>query len=377
MSKFNKEKIKELYPGAEELMIEPMLIHSATDNKIKEICFSEEYFGQIKKDGALYQFVKVPQDCYLFGRTVSKKTGLLTEKSHNIPHIKKALSCLPDNTIILGEIYYPGKTSKDVTTIMGCLPEKAIERQNGSYGKIHYYIYDILYYDGINLINTTPNLLRYKILEKIFYKHGLQHYDFLELSEIYFDNLYNKLSEVLYSGEEGMVFKKRNAFYEPGKRPMTNYKAKKVDYIDAVIIGFESPTIEYYGKDLTNWEYWINPCTGEKYPLGLYNEKAKADEKNYLPVTKAYYKNWINSRIKIGAYDNGGNLISIGTISSGISDILKEAMSTDPDFYLNKVCYIQCMELDKKEKTLRHGFLIGVRDDKNPKECLLETIFDL
>ena len=131
---FDQEKVNELYPGA--IMIEPMLIHNSTDAQLRKCCESGDYF-----DGALYQFVKGTNgSCYLFGRTVSKKTGLLTEKIANVPHIQEAFAGLPNGSIILGEIYYPGGSSRNVVEIMGCLPQKAIERQNGSKGLIHYYI---------------------------------------------------------------------------------------------------------------------------------------------------------------------------------------------------------------------------------------------
>ena len=51
MSKFDKQKITELYPGAENLMIEPMLIHKGTDAQLKKASDSGEYFAQLKKDG--------------------------------------------------------------------------------------------------------------------------------------------------------------------------------------------------------------------------------------------------------------------------------------------------------------------------------------
>ena len=66
------------------------------------------------------------------------------EKSENVPHIIQALDCLPPHTILVGEIYYPGGSSKNCTEIMGCLPAKAIERQNGKWGQIHYYLQNLL-----------------------------------------------------------------------------------------------------------------------------------------------------------------------------------------------------------------------------------------
>lgn len=383
----NNNILKELYPGSEGITYEPMLIHSSTTEQLKAACESGEWFGQIKKDGALYQYVKgLNGKSYLFGRTISKKTGVLTEKGANVPHIMEALDNLPNGTIIIGEIYYRGKTSKDVTPIMGCLPEKAIERQSSrEYGFIRYYIHDILMYDGVNFVTTkVNNELRYKILKKIYYIHNLEEYPYIHLACSWDDDLYNRIGRALSKGEEGMVLKKKDGIYEPGKRPMSNLKAKKTDFADVIIIGFEMPTIEYYGKELETWQYWINPMNGgfNTYDDVLchtvgnhYNDYINKGKDLYMPVTKPFYMGWWNARIKIGAYDKDGNIINIGTIHSGIPDSMKQDMSEHPEKYLNKVCSIQCMELDRKEHTIRHGFLVNMRDDKNPRECTIDSIF--
>lgn len=161
---FDIKEVEKLYPGAGGLMIPPQLIHKGTDSQLKA-CDDETWFAQLKKDGALYMYVKgLGGENYLFGRTVSKKTGLLTEKSANVPHIIEAFHDIPNGTIILGEIYYPGKTSKDVTSIMGCLPPKAYDRQfKEGYGPIHYYIYDCLGYNGTSLLKYD-NWTRYQVL---------------------------------------------------------------------------------------------------------------------------------------------------------------------------------------------------------------------
>lgn len=353
---FNQEKIQELYPEAK--MYSAMKINKGTDELLKKVCESGTAFGQIKKDGYWYQFEKHEHYSYLFSRSASTVTKLQSEKSANVPHIMEALSVLPKDTILIGEIYYPGGSSKTVTTIMGCLPKKAIERQNGKSGLIHYYIHDIIMFNGLDFVkNKVSNYDRYRILEKIFEKYNLAN-DYIELAEAWTDNLYSRIGTALAAGEEGMVIKVKDGIYEPDKRPLTMLKAKKVDFIDAVIIGFEEPTKEYYGKEIQNWNYWIQNENGQP-----------------VAVTKPYYMGWHNSRIKIGAYNNKGILVEIGTIHSGISDEMKEDMTNNPNKYLNKVCSIQCMELDKKEHTIRHGFFKYMRDDKDIIDCQIEDIF--
>lgn len=367
---FNKDKIQELYPEA--TMYEAMKIHASTDTQLLKACESGDYFAQLKKDGYWYQFEKTENYSYLFSRTASKVTGLQAEKSANVPHIVEAFSCLPANTILIGEIYYPGGSSKNVTEIMGCLPAKAIERQNGAKGKIHYYLHDILMYDGVNLVsNKVSNENRYKILQKIFKQLGLNKYDFLELAEVWVDDLYERVGSALAAGEEGMVLKHKEGIYEPGKRPATNLKAKKVDFADVVIIGFEEPTREYYGKEIETWQYWVDTSDHEgRMPLGYYYGEPCVEA-----VTKPYYMGWHNARINIGAYDDAGRLYPIGTIHSGISDEMKKDMSENPQNYLNKVCAIQCMEVDSKEYTIRHGFFKYMREDKEATDCLIRDIF--
>ena len=390
---FNISEVEKLYPGAGGLMLEPQLIHKGTDSQLKA-CDDGTWFAQLKKDGALYMYVKgLGGENYLFGRTVSKKTGLLTEKSANVPHIIEAFHDIPNGTILLGEIYYPGKTSKDVTSIMGCLPAKAIERQNGSYGLIHYYVYDCLGYNETSLLNYD-NWTRYQVLQAIWKKNipiatfttsteeeeeKLVSYnpicEYIELAAVIDTEIYQSIGKALAAGEEGMVVKKKTALYEPGKRPQTMLKAKQVDHIDAVIIGFKDPVKEYTGKEIETWQYWSKnnkKIDIEIPPACLYTPDYK--EKGLIPVTKHWYYGWKNA-IEIGAYDKEGKIHSIGTIASGLTDYLREDMSVHPEEYLNKTVEIQCMMKDNKAQTIRHGFFLQIRYDKPATECLLEDIF--
>lgn len=373
MSYFNQESIDKHCP--ESLMIPAMNINKIPDGKeymLQTICENHEYFGQLKKDGYFYEFEKTENYNYLFSRNTSAGTGLLTEKSANVPHIIKALEVLPPRTILIGEIYYPGKTSKDVTKVMGCLAEEAVTRQANTYGLIHYYIHDIIYYDGYNLLNTGAEL-RYKILEKIFKKHELNKYDFLELATIETEDIFDKIAEALSSGEEGMVLKRKDSLYTPGKRPAwATIKIKQIDYADVIVTGFCDATKEYTGKELDSWMF------NEERGTGNLMNGAYADlrEMGYdvIPVTKPYYYGW-KTAVEISAYDSNGQLIKIGTVSSGLTDEMREDFAVNPEKYLNKVCAIECMMKDSKEHTIRHGRFKHWREDKDAKECTLENIF--
>lgn len=363
---FDYNKIEQIFPEAGNLMWEPMLIWSLPENKkdqLYEICQNKQYFASLKKDGAFYQFVKTNNYEYLFGRTVSKINGLLTEKIANVPHIQQALKILPSNTVLVVEIYYPKKTSKDVVSIMGSLPARAIALQKDNL--IHAYCHDILYYDNIDLRNTKAEN-RYKILAKIWEKYHLDNYNFLELAKPIYENIYEEINKALAEGEEGMVLRKKDSPWVCGKRPAwSTIKVKQMDTVDLVCIGFCDATKEYTGKELDNWPYW-ETAEGELI--------IAEHPENCHPVTKPYYFGW-KTAMRVGAFDGFGKLIEIGTVSSGLTDEDREKMATHPEEYLNKVFEFSCMSLDKKEHTLRHPRIVKKRDDKSAKDCKISEIF--
>ena len=365
---YDRNLVNEVFPEA--IMIEAMRIWSlpkGRENMLQEKCESGEYFGQIKKDGFWYEFNRTENYCYLFSRNESRETGLLTEKIDNVPHIKFALECLPKDTIVIGEIYVPGGTSKDTTRIMGCLPATAIKRQKEQ-GNIHYYLHDIIAFNGVSMLNM-PAEKRYDVLKKVVETFNLLSYDFIELAEKYTDNLFERIGIALENGEEGMVLKLKTAPYTPGKKPAWSaIKCKKVDYADVICLGFEDATKEYTGIELEDWGFWIKE-DGTKAQGKYFGVEG------YSPITKPYYFGWKTS-IRIGAYDNNGNLKEIGTVSSGLTDEMKIAITEKPDEYIGKVLKVQCMEKSPEAKTLRHPIHKGFRIDKNPIECTIEDIFN-
>lgn len=376
---FDNELIEEYYTGA--TMIPPMKINKFPGTRgitMNDVYNNGEYMAQIKKDGVLYMYNRTTAgNSYLFGRTKSRQTGLLTEKSANVPHIMKVLDEIFQNhsCVVIGEIYYPNKTSKDVTTVMGCLPKKAIERQKDN--PIHYYIYDIIMLND-NDLTQWGALRRWDCLRGIVCDSklkGIDIPDYIELANTYMHNLEELTCNALAKGEEGVVLKKIEGAYYPDLRPAwETIKIKQYMTIDVVCTGFCEPTVEYGGKELENWEYWINPDTEQLYPIGKYYDKYSAEEECvfYMPVTKPYYYGW-KTAIKIGAYNKKGEMVDLGTVSSGLSDFLKEDFSKNPDKYLNTVVEIGGMNLE--DDAIRHGRLLRFRDDKMPVECKYEEIF--
>lgn len=336
----------------------PMLVGKAPKN-YEDMFKNTPIIGTVKKDGYWSQLIKDENEVHLYSRTVSKKTGYYSDNIEKVPHIKDwAMSELPNGTCLIGEVYYPNGTSKNVTSVLGALPEKAIERQKGDYGKIHFYMHDILAYNGEDYVmNNVPYGFRYNCL--------CEHIDIetplipeLEVARCY-DNAYLDLDKItidkLAAGEEGMVFRVEDGLYAPGKRqPKVMFKIKQAQNdIDFVITEVLPPEYLYTGKESDTWQY--------------------KDKEGNL-ITKAAYYGWAGA-LRLGAYDSAGNLVSIGRVSSGLTDNLKADLAANPDKYIGMTVEVNCMSLDKKNKTFRHPYLSRLRFDKPAQDCKLEEIF--
>lgn len=367
-----------LYPGSQQCA--PMKYgNKPSDSQVLLSWESGDWVAQEKKDGAWYQLEKTNDGkIYLFGRTISKKTGEYTEKIANVPHIESWASYLPNGTIIIGEIYVPGGKSNDVTKIMGCTAANAYKRQfqtNEYGGPINYYIFDCIKYDGKDLINE-PFIERYNYLKKI------EEETLITIAPLYYDNFEEHLNDIFAAGGEGMVFKKKDCPYRPGKRTTTSqaYKYKEhMDSVDLVCIALLDPVWEYTGKEIETWPYWMErgetdstgnfnwlPCNENYYEESLYNPHI------FKPVTKPAYYGWKNA-MQLGAYKDG-KIIDVGRVASGFTDEDRANMAGHPENYLNKVIEVECMSTTK-DGALRHPVFKRVREDKDPQDCLWDEIF--
>lgn len=372
-----QEKVNKHYP--ETSIYEAMEIWSLPShkkNQIEEICNNKKYFAQVKKDGNWYEYSKSKTGVsYLFSRGLSTKTGLPVESIQNVPHIEKTFSVLPNDTVIIGEIYYPNQTSNEVRSIMGCLPKKAIERQKVK-GFIHFYLHDILRFNGEDL-SSLGAYDRYLKLIDVINEYKLIEAECIELAPIITEDIYEFLINTLAEGEEGSILKLRTAPYAEGKRPAWSMiKWKKQDDVDLVCMGFEDPTKIYTGTELENWEYWEQYEHGDlikgKLYTSLHDEELRPNGLLLTPVTKPFFYGWKTS-IRIGLYDDDGVLKQVGTVSSGLTDELRAKFAEDPDQYIGKVLTCNCMEVTKD--SLRHPIYQTFRDDKNAESCTFKIVF--
>lgn len=357
---------------------------SWTDTKKRENAhsriFGGEWLGAEKKDGYFAKLIKDEDGNIILYSRSRGVNGKFADKHEWVPQLNEFFSALPNGTCLLGELYFPSKPgSRNVTTIMGCLAEKAVDRQSKG-EKLHFYVFDCLAYAGQNMLNF-PAKTRFDMVARM----TVDEYPYVSYA-IYYSGkeLWAMLQEVLMRGDEGIVITHQGAHYEPGKRPSkTTLKIKKElkQTIDCFFTGVGSaPTREYTGKEIETWQYWENLVTGEKMQGDYYKEyhNGAAIE----PVTKGYFNGWKGS-LEIGVLKNdptskcringeiyeGKTIVSLGWLSG-----LPDEMKAEPIKFAFKPMEVTAMEYDGISHTLRHGKMVGWRKDLTITDCSLEKI---
>jgi ATP-dependent DNA ligase len=286
-----------------------------------------------------------------------------------VPHIKEILDKVPNGTVFLGELFFYNKRgSRNVTTIMGCLKDKAIARQKKE--KLSYYIFDCLAYNGENLMSCSLND-RIDVL----YFHAPIKWETSDRGGVYRsiyiynpENIQELIANVLNKGGEGIVLKLADAPYEPGKR--TTRKSIKVkkeieEEIDCFLTGNYKPaTWHYTGKEIDDWEYWFNIKTNQRIRGKLYT--AFLGGEPLEPITKGAYYGWAGA-VEIGIYNND-KIVPIGWISN-VTEEVKKGIIEDINKWKYKVAKVTAMMIESDTKALRHAKIMEWRDDKNWKDC--------
>lgn len=407
--KFGDYGDEQMYIGNEVIPIEPMSAKEPLNEKqLEEMLYSTKYLIEKKKDGTRATLHLRNEGNRLFSRRISKKTNWYTENTDSVPHIRDLN--IPKNligTIIDGELTIPNGTFKDISSIMNCLWDEAILRQQEMGRKVQLNAFDIIYYKGVYVakmpllkrksllkkvveeinspyirlekwyhlnnpvIEVTDQLLRwlsdqglsetYPILAEEVYNNKIKEVPFkLELSRKAF------YEYVVLTGGEGLMAKPIDGTYRH-TRGREYTKIKKFITRDVICIGFTPPTKEYEGKELDTWEYWEDD----------------------VPVTKHYYMNWIGT-IKYGVIITGAELkewqkknpkekpvttmyegriiLDVGECS-GFDEETRAYFTEHQTEIVGKVIELKAHEVLKTGK-LRHPRYLRIRDDKEFTRCI-------
>ena len=344
--------------------------------------YSGEWYGAEKKDGYFAQLIKDEDGNIILYSRSRGVNGKFADKHEWVPHLNSFFDALPIGTCLLGELYLPSQPgSRNITSIMGCLKEKAVARQEKG-EKLHFYIFDCLAYNGKSWM-SYPAKKRFAFVDDF----GIGNEYTTHAKYVHGADLNVLLQEILARGDEGVVITHKDGLYEPGKRPSkTTLKIKKElkQTIDCFFTGVGSaPTKEYTGKEIETWKYWMNTLTGTKMEAEMFKEYKNGCP--IMPVTKGYFNGWsgsleiavfrhkVGSQCKInGVVYEDTEVFPIGWLSG-----LPDEMKADPKKFAFKPIEVTAMEYDALNHSLRHGKMVGWRKDLALTDCTFDKLEEI
>lgn len=303
--------------------IHPMGATAAPKGKWSNLIADPAYIAERKFDGSRYILQVLDSGCFLCSRRESVNGGMVN-KTSNVPQIiKSAQDFVPKNTVLDGEIdLYDVREFTKVQGIMGSSPERAIELQEVPGSKLYYKVFDILYFNGIDL-RTMPWYKRQEYLDKIFGTSAQK--DFLVRVPAY--KAVNKrpfLEAELKWGSEGIMLKHIESIYVEGKKPAKLwYKFKKTSTFDGIVTGYKPGKGKYAGM--------LGALQVKQYVNGVLEDVAWA---------------------------------------SGMTDAQRKEFKTKLDAGDTFIIEFEAQEAYGTKDRYRNPRFKRIREDKNPQECI-------
>jgi ATP-dependent DNA ligase len=298
----------------------------------EELWNDDDYIAEEKLDGERFKMHIFADGNRFDSRTISKKTNRFTEKTGNVPHLANFV--LPDlaGTVLDGEIKF-GDDSMSTSTIMGCLPEEAVERQYNAGKWVSYYVFDIIRYKGKNIEHYSYRE-RKILLTEIFFKYLQINHHFRKPVVAHGDKK-KFCDDIFAKGGEGVILKKLDAPYTD-KKAWVKVKAQAT--FDVVVMGYEEATAETIKK---------------------------GDDK--ATISRLAAQGWIGA-VVFGQYVNG-KLKKFGQCS-GMPDDIRADFSLNKKARLGTVITIEAQSRIPKTGYFRHPRFKCIRPDKNAIQCV-------
>jgi DNA ligase D-like protein (predicted ligase) len=302
---------------------------------VEEIPKGPLWTYEIKLDGFRIEAVKNSGETVLY----SRRRNVLNRKFH---YIAEALAELPNATVIDGEVVALDEEGRSSFTLL--------QNFRSAESRIHYYAFDILVHRGRQLTDK-PLVERRAVLEKVLPRN-----DHISLSVVDHGSGANMLKFVKQRGLEGVIAKRSDSLYEPGKRSGAWSKHRinlgqefviggytpGTQGFDALIIGF------YRGKEL------------------IYAARVRA---GFVPATRReVFAQVKDLRAKKCPFVNLPEL-GDGRWGQGLTaEKMKECIWLKPEAVV-RIDFLEWTGADH----LRHTKFVGMRTDKDPRKVVRET----
>lgn len=336
----------------------------------RQMIYAEKY------DGDLGRFIINKDKVLIQTRTISKKTGNYGELQEKIAYITDFKNKFDQETVFLGEVYLPHKTSKEIGAILRCNSDKALLRQKEN--PIYIYIFDVLEYEG-KFLTETPMIERIQYLPKVCEKINNPQVSYAKYYEANENNFYSHFNEILQKGGEGVVLYQKNFLPCLGRSSVwETIKVKRELALDAdvFITGIAPGKREYTGGNVEEWNLWQNTRTGELLNGNYYTEYSQGG--CYEPVSKTYFFGLPGS-IECSVYDDDGNEVVL-CYCSNLTDEFRRELRDHYERYDHVAARVSGMAISttknkgKIEYSIRHPKFLGIREDYDIKDCKLSKL---
>ncbi|MFA5024282.1 MAG: hypothetical protein WC523_04960 [Patescibacteria group bacterium] len=270
------------------------------DAKLAKLEKSKNAILTLKRDGQMF----VARSSSDFGTEIwSRKMDLSTDK---FPHVKEALKDIPNKTILLGEMIFENKNGTDnfklVSKICRSDPAEAIRKQN-ELGLVKYYIFDIAFLDGVNLLTTKTFSERRKLLESIYKNIDSKH---VLLAKIFTESVAECMKYIEEKGLEGLVIWDDSklidgcdafSFNGDARRPNCAFKKKNFREDDFIVRWDPKNKIGTYGKGkLKDWVgnvFIYQLLDGEEVFLGHCGGGLSEELRKFYTNPKIFPRVWV------------------------------------------------------------------------------------
>jgi DNA ligase D-like protein (predicted ligase) len=294
-----------------------------------------QWIYEIKLDGYRAQAVKSDENLTLFSRR---------RKSFNrqFPHIVEALSGLPENTVVDGEVLALDESGRPDFNLL--------QNSRAAATRIHYFVFDLLVYQNRDL--TRLPLSERRELMRSLLKFGSPR---IRISDYVEASASDMLDAVRQQGLEGIIGKRKDSFYAPGKRSGAWIKHRVNRGQELVIGGFlpgthgiDSIIVGYYkGDDLVYVARVRNGFVPASRRQVFHKLRSLViPQCPFINLPETHRSRW------------GEGLTA---------EDMKKCLWTQPAL----VAQIEFLEWTDSDH-LRHSKFAGLREDKNPRNVVKE-----
>jgi bifunctional non-homologous end joining protein LigD len=317
-------------PKTEASFVEPMDCLSVS--KLPE---GLEWIWEIKLDGYRALAVKSKSDVTLFSR---RRKSL----NRQFPYIVEALGDLPAGTVVDGEVVAVDESGRPDFNLLQNFRAEA--------SRIQYYVFDLLCWKDRDL-TRVPMVERRALLKSLVVIHDKR----IRIAEYFEAGPKDLLSAVREQGLEGIIGKRKDSLYQPGKRSGAWIKFRANRGQEFVIggyfpgaHGFDSLIVGYYDGDKL---MYVARTRNGFVPASRRQVFSKL---KHLVTPNCPFVNLPETRrSRFGEELN--------------AEKMKKAVWLKPE----AVAQIEFLEWTEADR-LRHSKFVGLREDKNPQSVVKE-----